>query len=360
MADIEAEREPSEQTRAKAKPSFWARLRDTVPASSVLLVLGVLVLQLAFIFSYVGAFHAPTPHRIPIDIAAPGQMAPQLAAQLNSISGTRLHATSVSDQATAQGDVRSGSRSAALIVDPTGKTDRLLVASGGGAAVVSAVEAIMNQVEASRQRTVTVSDVVPLQSGDARGLTGFYLVIGWLVGGYLVTALLGVTKGARPATARLAAIRLLALVPYAVVSGLGGALIVGPMLGALTGHLVALWLLGTLLVLSAATVTMALQVVFGVLGIGVTLLLFVVLGNPSAGGAFQASLLPAFWRALGGALPNGAGTDSVRRIVYFNGHGIAGHFIVVAAYVAAGAIIAMTVSGLRARQTTMKGASVES
>ena len=73
MADIEAEREPSEQTRAKAKHSFWARLWDAVPASSVLLVIGVLVLQLAFIFSYVGAFHAPTPHRIPMDIAAPGQ-----------------------------------------------------------------------------------------------------------------------------------------------------------------------------------------------------------------------------------------------------------------------------------------------
>ena len=359
MADVEAGLEPSKPAPAKARPSLRASLRSALPSSSVLLIVGVLALQLAFIYSYVGAFHAPTPHRITVDILAPGQMAEQLAAEFNRISGAPLRATAVSDQATAQRDVQSGSRNAALIIDPTGETDSLLVASGGGTAVVSAVETVMNQVEASQQRTLAVSDVVPLQTGDAHGLSGFYLVIGWLVGGYLVTALLGVTKGSRPASFRRAAIRLLALVPYAIVSGLGGALIVGPLLGALTGHFVALWGLGTLLVLSAATVTMALQALFGVFGIGVTLLLFVVLGNPSAGGAFQPSLLPAFWRALSGALPNGAGTDSVRRIVYFNGHGIAGHFGVIAGYAVVGALIALVVSGLRGRRRSAAAVPVE-
>jgi hypothetical protein len=359
VADVEAGLAPNKRAPATAKLSLGAALRSALPSSSVLLIIGVLALQLAFIFSYVGAFHAPTPHRITVDISAPGQMGPQLAAEFNSIPGTPLYATAVSDQATARADVQSGSRSAALIVDPTGKTDGLLVASGGGMAVVSAVERVMDQLEASQQRAVSVTDVVPLQSGDARGLSGFYLVIGWLVGGYLVTALLGVTKGSRPASFRRAAIRLLALVPYAIVSGLGGALIVGPLLGALSGHFFALWGLGTLLVLSAATVTMALQALFGVFGIGVTLLLFVVLGNPSAGGAFQPSLLPAFWRALSGALPNGAGTDSVRRIVYFNGHGIAGHLVVIAGYVVAGALIALVVSGLRGRRPVTPVVPVE-
>jgi hypothetical protein len=106
---------------------------------------------------------------------------------------------------------------------------------------------------------------------------------------------------------------------------------------------VALWLLGALLVAASATVTMAFQVLFGVLGIGITVLLFVILGNPSAGGAFQPTLLPPFGRALSGALPNGAGTDAVRRIVYFNADGIGSHLLVVTAYVVAGAVV--TVAG---------------
>ena len=45
----------------------------------------------------------------------------------------------------------------------------------------------------------TVTDAVPAQPGDARGLTDFYLVVGWLIGGYLVAALL---EHRHPATTR--------------------------------------------------------------------------------------------------------------------------------------------------------------
>lgn len=71
-------------------------------------------------------------------------------------------------------------------------------------------------------------------------------------------------------------------------------------IGALTVHLVALWWLGALLAFAAAAVTMALQVLFGVLG--TTVLVFVILDNPSAGGPYQSALLLPFWRALSSAL----------------------------------------------------------
>ena len=164
---------------------------------------------------------------------------------------------------------------------------------------------------------------------------------GWIVGGYLVAALLGVSAGARPATTRRAIFRVGALVPYAILSGLGGALIVDQVLGALTGHFAALAGLGALLVFAAGAVTMAFQVMFGVLGIGLTVLVFVVLGNPSAGGAYQAQLLPGFWQFLGVVLPNGAGTDTIRRIVYFDGAGIGGNLAVIAAWAVVGAVVAI-------------------
>jgi hypothetical protein len=55
---------------------------------------------------------------------------------------------------------------------------------------------------------------------------------------------------------------------------------------------VAPWWLGALLVFAAAAVTMAFQVLFGILGIGIAILVFVILGNPSAGEPYQSALLP--------------------------------------------------------------------
>jgi hypothetical protein len=111
--------------------------------------------------------------------------------------------------------------SAALIVDPAGTTDRLLVASGGGTSVSGAAHTVITGVEDAQQRTMVVEDLVPLQPGDGRGLIGFYLVIGWIVGGYLVAALLGVSAGSRPATTRRAIFRLGALVPIVHVGDRG-------------------------------------------------------------------------------------------------------------------------------------------
>jgi hypothetical protein len=323
---------------------FFAELHDAVSVRTTALVMGVLVIQLSFILSYVGAFHAPEPHRIPVAVVAPASAAGQVVRQLNGISGRPLRATFAASPAAALAAVRDGTKSAALIVDPDRSHDTLLVASGGGASVVTAVEQVVDRAEAGRHRGVVVRDVVPLQRGDGRGLSGFYLVIGWLIGGYLVAALLGVAKGARPATTRRAVIRLLAIVPYAVLSGLGGAVIVDPVLGALTGHFFALWGVGVLLVYCAAAVTLAFQVLAGVLGIGLTVVLFVVLGNPSAGGAYQPPLLPPFWRALSDAVPNGAGTDTVRRIVYFGGRGIAGHLLVISGWLVGGVAVAVLAS----------------
>lgn len=315
-------------------------LRDAVSLRTVGLVAGVLLLQLAFIASYIGAFHHPTPHGISLGVVAPGNQGSAIVDQISGLSGDPLDPQVVPDEASARRQVTDGDVSAALLVDPTSTRDTLLVASGGGTSLATAVEKILAQAETPQHRTFVVEDVVPLQPGDGRGLSGFYLVIGWLVGGYLVASLLGVAKGARPANRRRAAIRLASTVPYAVLSGLGGALIVDQGFGALTGHFWALWGLGALLVLSAATVTMAFQVLFGTIGIGLTVLLFVVLGNPSAGGAYQYEMLPGLWRTLGPLLPNGAGTDAVRQSVYFGGD-VTSQLLVVIGYVVSGAVVTL-------------------
>lgn len=342
---------PASQAAPATRQRFLGELWDAVaPGRTFALVSAVLLIQLGFVLSYVGAFHHPTPHAVPIAVVAPAQISGQLVNELNAIHGHPLHATAIASQTGARTLLRHGSTSGVLIVNPTGKTDALLVAGGGGAATATAVEDVIAQAEASQHRSATVTDAVPAQPGDARSLSGFYLVIGWLVGGYLVAALLGIATRPRPATTRRAIIRLMVLVPYAILSGLGGAIIVGPVLGAVTGHLLAMAALGTLIVYCAATVTTAFQVFLGTIGVGLTLILFVVLGNPSAGGAYPAPLLPAFWRAIGGALPNGAGVEALRRIVYFGAYNITDNLLVICAYIAVATATALTGTSILARR----------
>jgi hypothetical protein len=328
------------------------RLRDAIAPRTLLLGVGVLVLQFAFILSYIGAFHSPSPHRIPVTVVAPEQIAGQLVDQLNGVSGQPVTATASGHEIEARQALRAGETSAVYVVSATGTRDSLLIASGGGTSVATAVEQLFTVAAQQHGRTVAVQDLVPLDPGDARGLSGFYLVIGWAVGGYLFAAMLGVAKGSRPATFPRAVWRLGATLPYALASGLGGAVIAEPVLGALSGHLWSVAGIGVLVTLSAATVTIALQTLFGVIGIGLTVVIFVILGNPSAGGAYQAPLLPPFWRAISSYLPNGAGTEAVRRIVYFEGHGVTQPIVVLAVWIAAGAALTLVASAMmkRARQ----------
>src|ERR1700693_1820614 len=238
------------------RQGFMSQLIEAISLRAFFLVVGVLLIQLGFILSYVGAFHYPTPYRIPIVVVAPTQVSGSVVSQLNALRGQPLNVSAVASQAAGLRLLHNDSTSGVLVVGSRSPSDTLYVATGGGAAVAQVVDEIITQVAAVSHQPVTAIDAVPAQPGDSRGLTGFYLVVGWLVGGYLMAAVLGMTRGSRPATTRRAIIRLIVLAPYAIVSGLGGAIIVGPVLGALDGHFVALWWLGALLVYCAAAVTM--------------------------------------------------------------------------------------------------------
>ncbi|MFD8413411.1 ABC transporter permease [Streptomyces sp. NPDC059650] len=338
----------TQSTDAGPSGGFAAEFKDAVTIRAALLVLGVLALQLAFIASYVGAFHQPRPREIPLAVTAPVPgVAEQSVRQLRTLPGTPLDPRAVPDEAAALRQIEHRDADGALVVDPGGTTDRLLVASGAGASLSQALEQVVRLAEESQGRSLQVVDAVPAAAGDARGLTSFYLVVGWCVGGYLCAAILAVSAGARPANTTRAAIRLGVLLLYAVVAGLFGALIAGPVLDALPGGTAALWGLGTLVVLAVGALTLACQGLAGVVGIGLAIMLVVVLGNPSSGGAYPYPLLPPFWSAIGPALPPGAGTYAARSIAYFHGNGAAGPVLVLAAWAVVGAAVTLACAAVR-------------
>ncbi|MFE2286005.1 DUF3533 domain-containing protein [Streptomyces sp. NPDC059443] len=338
----------TQTTNADPGPSggFLAEIKDAVTTRAALLVLGVLALQLAFITSYVGAFHHPEPSEIPIAVSAPvAPVAEQSAKQLAALPGKPLDPRAVKDEATALKQIQNRDVDGALIIDPAGKADKLLVASGGGASLSQALVEIVGRAEAAQGRTLQVADVAPADKGDARGLSSFYLVVGWCVGGYLCAAILAISAGARPANIHRAVIRLGALFVYAVAAGLLGAVIAGPVLDALPGSIPALWGLGTLVVFAVGAITLAFQGLAGVVGIGLAILLVVVFGNPSAGGAYPYPLLPPFWKAIGPALPPGAGTYAARSIAYFKGNDVTGPLLVLSGWAVLGSAVTLACAG---------------
>lgn len=335
--------------------TFVDEVKNAVTPRAALLVIGVLGLQLLFIASYVGALHKPKPTDVAFGVVAPQQMSQRLVTQLDELPGGPLDPREVGDAAEAREQILNRDIDGALIVDPAGRTDTLLVASGGGTVLASSLEKILTGVEATQRRTVRTVDVAPASPEDFDGLSSFYLVVGWCVGGYLCASILAISAGSKPANRQRAVIRTGVMALYSIAGGIGGAIIIGPILGALPGSVWGLAGLGALVVFAVGMITLALEALTGIVGIGLAVLIIVIAGNPSAGGAFPLPMLPDFWRAIGPALPPGAGTWVARSIAYFKGNAITGPLLVLSAWAVVGTAFTLLLSMRHKPETAPPG-----
>ncbi|WP_328882628.1 ABC transporter permease [Streptomyces sp. NBC_00299] len=326
---------------------FLAEVKDAVTPRATMLVTGAVGLALLFIASYVGALHDPRPKNVPLGVVAPGVAAQQTVDRLENLPDDPLDPRTVADAATARKQILNREIDGALLVDPNSTTDTLLVATGGGRVLAATLESLVATLERSEARTLRTIDVAPADRHDANGLTAFYATVGWCVGGYLCASIMTISSGAGRPTPRRSVIRLIVMALVAIAAGLGGALIIGPILGALPGSLVALWGVGALITFAVGAATLAFQAIFGMAGIGLAILIVVILGNPSAGGALPLPLLPPFWKDIGPALPPGAGTWATRSIAYFKGNDTTASLLILSAWAAAGAAITLLAAKLR-------------
>lgn len=299
---------------------------------------GVLILQLGFIASYVAAFHQPTPREIPIAVVAeqgiPAGVDTDTVDKLNGIDGTPLQARAVASTEDARALIRDREVLGAYVLSASG-TDTLITASAAGSSISAALESIFTQVEQSQNRQFVVRDDIPVGIHDNRGLSGFYLSVGWVVGGYLLAAAIGLLVGA-PKSRRDAAAQLGIFAGYSILSGALGAFIVTSLLGTFAGHWFPLWLLGTGVVFATSVFTLGLRAAIGVAAVPIAIIVFVILGNPSAGGAFGPYVLPEFYAAVGRWITPGIGTEGVRSIVYFSGNGLGQPALALAVYAVVG------------------------
>jgi hypothetical protein len=308
------------------------------PKAVALVLVPALVLMLAFAFFYVGAFHEPTPHRVPVAVVGP----PAVAAKLSRLPGEPLDAHQASSRADALSQIDD--REVYGVYDAA--ANRLFVASAANRATAIALEQTFNLVASAQRRlAVRVTDVKPLPPTDPNGTSAFYAVIAWVFGGYIGATVIGLIGSPRSTSRRRAAARLGALPGFAVVAGILSVVMLRASFGVFSGHVVALCAIAALTIFASGAATAGIQAAAGPAGTGLVILVFVILGNSASGGPFARPLLPGVWRTIGGVLPPGASVDLARSALYFNGARITGPILVLVGWAALGTLLAVALGG---------------
>jgi ABC-2 family transporter protein len=308
------------------------------PKAVAIVLLPALVLMLAFAFSYVGAFHEPTPHSVPVAVVGP----PAVAAQLDRLPGDPLDAR----QASTRSDALSQIDDREVYGAYDASTNRLFVASAANRATAIALERTFNRVAAAQHRpAVRVTDVKPLPPKDPNGTAAFYAVIAWVFGGYIGATLIGLIGTSRSRSRKRAAARVGALAGFGIVGGILSVVMLRACFDVFTGHVVALCAIAALTIFASGAATAGIQAAAGPAGTGLVILVFVILGNAASGGPFARPLLPGLWRTIGGVLPPGASVDLSRSALFFDGARIAGPILVLVGWAALGTALLIALGG---------------
>jgi hypothetical protein len=308
------------------------------PKTVAIVLFPALVLMLAFAFSYVGAFHDPTPHNVPVAVVGP----PAATSQLDALPGDPLDARQASSRADALSQIDD--REVYGAYDAT--TNRLFVASAANRATAIALAATFNQVAAARGGpAVRVTDVKPLPPKDPNGTAAFYAVIAWVFGGYIGSTLIGLIGSPRSRSRQRAAARIGAFAGFGIVGGILSVVMLRACFDVFSGHVVALCAIAALTIFASGAATGGIQAAAGPAGTGLVILVFVILGNAASGGPFARPLLPGLWRTIGGVLPPGASVDLARAALFFDGARIAEPILVLVGWTALGTALAVAFGG---------------
>lgn len=314
----------------------WLRQLRT----GVLLLGGLVVVQVALSGGYLTAVDGSAMSRLPVAVSGPAP----LTARLADAAGSRLGLRPAASGAAAARAIDDREVYGAVLLG--GGTTRLLVASAASATAAQALTKMITPFAAATPSKLIVQDVKPLPPGDPRGSGPAFAVVAWALGGYLGAMLIGRVMGMRSRTPRHLLARLAVLAGYAIASAAAVVAVADAGLGVLTGHPLPLIAAGALLVFAIGCFTSALQGLLRLVGVLASVLIIILLGNPSAGGGqIPAQMMPAFWRALAAVMPNPAAVSAVRGIEFFGGVAI-GHALLVIALWAAASILVMAALAL--------------
>ncbi|MGW3736387.1 hypothetical protein [Streptomyces sp. NPDC005148] len=286
--------------------------------------------------AYLGAFHAPEPHDLRVDVVGSGPRAQVLAQTLQDKGDGALSVRTVADRASAVNDLKTQQSYGAYL---PGKHPELLVATASSDTSATVVEKVFTKVAAAQGDPLKVTDTAPTADGDPTGQGIFFLLVAVSIGSYASVAVIGGAGAALALRIRAA----LAVGASLVVSAIGAAF-AGPLFGLVDHGLGGVWAMAWLYSAGILMVGVGLHTFlkrWTTLGL---MVLFVMLNFTSSGGIFRPELQPGFFGSLH-AFWNGAGfVEGVRSHVYFGGYALGGHVLVLTLWFVAGLAV-MGVAG---------------
>jgi hypothetical protein len=293
----------------------------------------------AMIASYSGAFARPTLHHLTVAVAAPQQIVDALEGQ------EALSVNAVGDDAQARQQVRDRQADTAFVVSPAGEMT-IYVAGGGGKSVATASENVGREVAAKAGLSATVNDLAPTSPADPSGTVEFYAVIFLSIGATLGATVVGYLMGRvhRPATILL---RTMTLTAYSALLAGVVTVYIDAVLGALTGHTWPVFGVLWLYAMAVGGAVTGVAAAFGTAASALLTLFLVVVGNAAAAGPVGRPLLSPFYSTFTMIVPQGSGVSLLRSISYFDGHGAQTPLLTLAAWGAAGCLLAVLATARR-------------
>jgi hypothetical protein len=306
------------------------------PYRNALVIVGIAAVMVAlFCASYSLALGRATPHQIGVGLVGRPAERPALVGALERAAGGGLAFRPYPSALAAQTAIDQQAEYGALVLGPG--PPRLLVSSASGASVERVLAQAAARASQALGEPIPVVNLHPLPPGDPSGLIEFYATLAASIAGFVTMFQLRAHAPGIGLGGWLALIAVLA-----VAGGLALALVADPLINALPGPFPELWYaLGAEMAVAALTCSV-LIVLTGRWAIIPTWLLFVVLGNTSAGGAVAPPLLPPFFAFVGRFLPPGATVDIIRNAAYFRDDQHAGPFVVQAVWLVC-ALVALLV-----------------
>jgi hypothetical protein len=300
----------------------------------IMVALGVCaVMECLFAFNYMSAGHAPKAASMPFGVTG---SSPILTAAEKTFS---LKVTRYPDEAAVKEAIGQAKIWGALIPASTAGTPSTLIVvpSISDLSPLDIAAQFEHAAKITGQPPLTVQQYtpVPLAKKDPFGLVQSLMLIPLLVGGYMSATLLMAATG--KAAGRWRAVQ---LAGFAIVAGLVVDLVVGVWLqGYASDKFWIVWPICTLIVAAVAFVAAVLQKLIGAAGTLLTIIVIILFGNPSSGGANGVPYLPTFWRDIGPYLPPRNGYILLHQTIYFSGHGTTQALVVLLAYLAVAAAI---------------------
>ncbi len=173
-----------------------------LPRAAVALIC-VVLFQILFASVFLGVLHRPALHHAPVAVVGFSPVANAVSRHSNGA----IRLISEPTVQAARAAIRDGQAYAAIVAGPRGES--LLIQTAASPGTASLLIKGLSTAAAALKVPLAVRDLAPLPASDPTGSSAYFLIAGWVLGGYVGATVLALASGGmRSSSLRQAAGRL--------------------------------------------------------------------------------------------------------------------------------------------------------